>query len=729
MNIQRKIRWTLLCISVLPLSIFTAIYSANFFQVLQINAKDHITDLAATSATQLNNFLVSAARDTRALAANLAGHGGNSLAMTTELKQFTFGYPYFKEALWINPDGRVFASSNRQHAGLLINDLHPELQTQFLQALRQPAGQMQIFENKADSTESMQLKLLLRADNARGEAVGVLVTLVLNDPIQHALRDVQMRLPGRHSVGLLNKKGGLLMVSEDSDFQDHQWFQAQIDTMKEDLSREYAFVIADTHGKDVVAVAPVQSIAGQEHDAWRVVVVAPWEIVTAQARESLLKTVAAIMALTLGVWLVAWLMTRRIIERIGLLAAGTKAISRGELTHRIAIADEDELGMLARAFNDMSQKIHGMVLDKEVDTRNLSALAASLELHGLELERSLAQTKLQNQQITLRNEIGELLQSCLDLDEIGSIVNNYLPQLFPASGGALYLSDDLRDNMTAIAVWGATDPQRVPKVFQREDCWGLRSGKPHHFDGADSTVLCAHAANSTPEMSRCIPMIARGQTVGLLHLSYGHGASTGEMAHEPPLNDLAVSVAALLAMAVANLRLSAALREDSILDALTGLFNRRYFDAALPREISRATRDKAPLAVLMLDVDHFKIFNDTHGHDAGDAVLRALGQALRSNCRQADTACRFGGEEFTILLPNTTETDAREWGERLRQLLRDMEITSSGVVLPAVTVSLGLALYPIHGQDGYALLKAADNAMYCAKHAGRDRLMCSAEVA
>lgn len=722
MMIQQKIRWTLLCISVLPLSIVTAIYSANFFHALQINAKDHITDLAATSATQLNIFLVSAVRDTRALAASSSGHSGNIFSMTTELTQFTFSYPYFKEALWVNLDGRVFASSNRQQAGQRIEDLHPELQAQFLQALRQPSGQMQILESKADSPDSMQLKLLLRADNSHGDAVGVLVTSVLDAPIQHALRDAQMRLPGMHSVGLLNKKGDILMVSEGSHFQEHQWFQMKIDTMKEDLTQEYAFVVEDTHGKDVVAIAPVQGIAGQEHRSWRVVVVAPWEIVTAKASESLLNTAAAIMGLALCVWLAAWLMTRRIVGRINLLVEGTKAISNGELTHQIAIADEDELGMFARAFNDMAQKIHLMAQDKAVDTKKLSALAASLELRGLELERNLTRTKLQNQQITLRNEIGELLQSCLNLDEVGSIVNNYLPQLFPASSGALYLSDDRRDSMTAISVWGVQDAQPTQRDFKREDCWGLRSGKPHFFDGADFAVLCAHAENCTHEMRMCIPMIARGQTVGLMHLAYSHGASSGEMAHGQLQSDLAVSVAALLAMAVANLRLSAALREDAILDVLTGLFNRRYFDAALPREISRAARDKAPLAVLMLDVDHFKKFNDTHGHDAGDAVLRALGQALRSNCRQADTACRFGGEEFTILLPDTNEADAREWSERLRHLLRDMEITSSGLVLPAVTVSLGLALYPIHGQDGYSLFKAADNALYIAKHAGRDRL-------
>lgn len=193
----------------------------------------------------------------------------------------------------------------------------------------------------------------------------------------------------------------------------------------------------------------------------------------------------------------------------------------------------------------------------------------------------------------------------------------------------------------------------------------------------------------------------------------------------PEQEQLAEAVAAQVGMALANLRLRDSLHQQSIRDALTGLYNRRYLEGTLPREISRALRGNRPLAVFMLDVDHFKKFNDTYGHDAGDAVLKALGRALADNCRRADIACRFGGEEFTLVLPDADERAAREWAERLMARVRALEVKSGGQALPKITISMGLALLPAHGEDAETLLQAADLALYDAKHAGRDRLVVS----
>lgn len=190
--------------------------------------------------------------------------------------------------------------------------------------------------------------------------------------------------------------------------------------------------------------------------------------------------------------------------------------------------------------------------------------------------------------------------------------------------------------------------------------------------------------------------------------------------------------AAQIGMALANLRLRDSLREQSIRDVLTGLFNRRYLEESLGRELARAARDGRDgrgLAVFMLDVDHFKKFNDSYGHEAGDAVLRALGQNLRDNGRAGDLPCRFGGEEFTVVLPGATLEAAREWGERLMQRVRRMEVRVGGQVLPGITVSLGLAMFPEHGNDRETLLQAADLALYDAKHSGRDRMAVSGEGA
>jgi two-component system, cell cycle response regulator len=166
-----------------------------------------------------------------------------------------------------------------------------------------------------------------------------------------------------------------------------------------------------------------------------------------------------------------------------------------------------------------------------------------------------------------------------------------------------------------------------------------------------------------------------------------------------------------------------ALREQAIRDALTGLFNRRYLEEALERELRRAEHGAEPLSVLMLDIDHFKRFNDTHGHAAGDALLRQLGALLEARTRREDVPCRYGGEEFVIILPGAPLDVALRRADNLRQTVRQAKVEWEGKCLGIVTVSAGVACFPQHGTDGKALLAAADQALYRAKHEGRDRVV------
>jgi diguanylate cyclase (GGDEF)-like protein len=165
------------------------------------------------------------------------------------------------------------------------------------------------------------------------------------------------------------------------------------------------------------------------------------------------------------------------------------------------------------------------------------------------------------------------------------------------------------------------------------------------------------------------------------------------------------------------------LRQQSIKDPLTDLYNRRYLEESFERELALAKRERHTVAVFMLDVDHFKKFNDSFGHDAGDAVLRALGHLLKETIRASDIACRFGGEEFTLILIGAGRDDAVQWAERLMSRVRKLETQGGGQPLARITISMGLALYPDHGQDGETLLQAADVALYDAKRSGRDRLV------
>jgi diguanylate cyclase (GGDEF)-like protein len=178
---------------------------------------------------------------------------------------------------------------------------------------------------------------------------------------------------------------------------------------------------------------------------------------------------------------------------------------------------------------------------------------------------------------------------------------------------------------------------------------------------------------------------------------------------------------------LANLRLREALRDQSIRDPLTGLYNRRYLEETLDREIRRAVRSEQLLGILMLDLDHFKKFNDTYGHDAGDTVLRDTAAFLTRCVRAEDIVCRFGGEEFVIILPLADIQTTQARAERIRSKLRELTILHQGKAVGLVTVSVGVAELPQHGMTPKTLLEAADAALYVAKREGRDRVVVATE--
>ena len=170
-------------------------------------------------------------------------------------------------------------------------------------------------------------------------------------------------------------------------------------------------------------------------------------------------------------------------------------------------------------------------------------------------------------------------------------------------------------------------------------------------------------------------------------------------------------------------RLNAQLEDLATVDPLTGLYNRRFMDETLEREVVRANRKRTPLAVIMIDIDHYKSFNDSYGHAAGDVVLRAAGELMKRHIRSSDVVCRYGGEEFLVVMPEAGVDIARERGEALRRAVQELDISHEGMALGEVTVSLGIAMFPQHGSSVAELVAAADAALYDAKNRGRNRLV------
>jgi diguanylate cyclase (GGDEF)-like protein len=320
-------------------------------------------------------------------------------------------------------------------------------------------------------------------------------------------------------------------------------------------------------------------------------------------------------------------------------------------------------------------------------------------------------------------KMGELLQSCISRDEVIAAALGFAPKIFPAARGAVALLNSSRNLTEVIGSW--TDCRISTTEFEPEACWALRTGHAHLVAAGDSTAPCAHA-EGVESAYLCIPILAQGETLGILHFQ------AKDEALEPGASELSfkTTFAGQVGLSIANIRLREALRTQSVRDALTGLYNRRYLEEVLDREVRRAARAVQSLGLLMIDLDHFKSFNDTYGHEAGDAVLRETGLFLAKGIRAEDFVCRFGGEEFVVILPTADLEASRVRAERLRTKMRELTILHQGKSLGIVTISVGVAAFPQHGTSPKELMAAADAALYQAKRGGRDQVaVASAKAA
>ncbi len=331
-------------------------------------------------------------------------------------------------------------------------------------------------------------------------------------------------------------------------------------------------------------------------------------------------------------------------------------------------------------------------------------------------------TKL-NREITLLSELGESLQSCLSIEEAHHLIIGSAQVLFPGSSGAVCIMASSRDVVEIVATWG--DSALGDSHFEPKDCLALRRGRLYRFDSEPASLSCVHLGDHRVSGSMCVPMMAHGEMIGLLFVSPGQDNASKPLATEQINSDerLARTLAEQSALAMANLNMRDALKAQSIRDPLTGLFNRRYMEESFDRELRHAERKQFKLGILMIDVDHFKNLNDTFGHEAGDAVLRSFGTLLKDFFRAEDIVCRYGGEEFTVILPETTLEAAIKRASALCVATKQLVVQHRREVLRPVTISIGVAILGEHGTTTASLLSAADSALYQAKEQGRDRVI------
>ncbi|MEM9356324.1 MAG: diguanylate cyclase [Pseudomonadota bacterium] len=332
-----------------------------------------------------------------------------------------------------------------------------------------------------------------------------------------------------------------------------------------------------------------------------------------------------------------------------------------------------------------------------------------------------------NREAQLLSELTEWLQSCKSMNELYDMVADFLSKLLPDCPGSLYIYANSRDVLEGVGSWNG---DQAVAAMHPDDCWALRRGRTYTYGQSEFDFRCSHVEEGSTSHYCCIPILAHGETIGLLHidLSKGCDQTVNETCSSSIADQkkLALLCAEQISLAIANAKLRDELQDQSIRDALTGMYNRRYALETCRREFSRATRSQQSVSILSIDVDHFKKFNDNHGHDAGDTVLRSVADCLMDSFRDDDVASRFGGEEFVVILPNATPEQAEIRAEKVRAVIEAMQVRYLENNLPRVSVSIGVAAFPQHGRDPTAVLRSADEALYGAKDVGRNCVVVAA---
>ncbi|KFN42553.1 sensor domain-containing diguanylate cyclase [Arenimonas oryziterrae] len=402
------------------------------------------------------------------------------------------------------------------------------------------------------------------------------------------------------------------------------------------------------------------------------------------------------------------------------------------LLHQMREAEEQLLALRARRSDEALLALVGgtaigipfslfllgyiyLMLRRENRERQVAERAAIT--YNEELNTSVRQLEQLSIDLGFLSNYSGMLQSSSTSEEMFEITRQALSGLLPEAAGTIYLLRASRDHADIVAHWRvhAVPSHPAPALT---DCWAVRRNQPYFVDDVLRGVHCGHLETATGagiHATACIPLSAQGELMGWLYLS---GPGPGPLFGI----NLALNACEQLSLALANIRLRETLRHQALRDPLTGLFNRRYLEECLAREIARCQRRSLPLAVLMMDLDHFKSFNDRYGHAGGDAVLAAFGQLLQSRSRSEDIACRYGGEEFTLIMPEAPREIAMARAELLRESVAAMRVEHQGRPLPGVTLSIGIAMMPGHEVPGSLLMQAGDKALYAAKAAGRDRV-------
>lgn len=612
------------------------------------------------------------------------------MLMTTDL---------FEEILLLDRDGRVLLSTRRDHEG----QVHA-MQPYFRQGLQQP--HVQSLASATSQGRSSPVVVSRPVYDLDGNVQAVLVGRACSQ----RLNDIMLQRAGLGETGETYLVGTNFLLLTGSRFEDskNQMLRLQtspIETVVRTMSTR-AGLCRNYRGRPVVGVY-------HWLPALQMVLVAEQEQTEAflSTYLILIVNIAIAVVATLIALFSARFTVHSITAPLSSLAHIATRIADGDLKLNAPVQGYDEVSVLAMAFNRMTARLRQVIDDLEQNISELQQAEANIRRINAYLSRDVAEQ-------SALNHLSHMLQRCQSLDEAYPKTVPKLQDLFVGQTGALYRCTPTTPRLELVGRWG----QPAGEMLQTPPtgCPALRPGQ--HFiliRDRHAPGNCQTCRMYAERPVLCVQLQTGGESFGLLHMRIGR--MDIETLHNRLL-PLVMRTTDLLALALSNLHLREHLREQAIRDPLTGLFNRRFVYETVAKMLQDMHRQCSTLGLLLLDIDHFKYINDTYGHDAGDTVLRAIGNVLRTQSRQDDIACRFGGEELLLILPHISHQDAFDRADLLRQAIVALKIHHNGALLPPITVSIGLAIFPDHGRTFTALNTAADQALYHAKHSGRNRV-------
>ncbi|MEG3082683.1 diguanylate cyclase [Sphingomonas sp. PB2P12] len=520
-------------------------------------------------------------------------------------------------------------------------------------------------------------------------------------------------------AGALSEMAQVVSLTVDNPVQNsraaelHRLVRARIAVLRGplDLGKMGAFdkaaaIVASGHGRDLMATITIRArtFLDEERNLQTQRTAAAGQ----RLKGVRLLAIAGVALIALIVILVSGLVIHGIKRPAILIREAMADLGKGDRSARITSA------MGSREFDDLASGYNAMANLLEAAVAEQVQSEHQLQHANVALVRNADSMRERGEAIELLGGMAHRMQAARTDVELAEIVQLFVPRVLPDLPGALFVHNNSRNLLTPMAAWGGVAIES--EGFAPDHCWALRRGQSHFAAVPGGDIVCAHVGNSET-IYHCEPLLASGEVIGVLYLE---GMIAGDARFQ--LTVLAENIAS----ALVNHRLQRDLREQTIRDPLTGLFNRRYMEETLAIEIARAARGGPPLSLVMCDVDHFKRFNDEFGHDAGDFVLHAVASEMRARFRDGDVVCRFGGEEFTIIAPGTTAETLLKRVEIVRQTIADLTLVQHGKRLGSTSMSFGLATWnPDMSRDGSTLIQTADAALYQAKREGRNRAIVS----